>query len=126
MKMGRPEKTIHPDFQNHFKKDVNNNMTVRKLADKYNVSVGKIHSLKKEMKMAEENKQTVNIDGEEYVVDDLSDLQKYMLEQVMDLRGRIKTARMHLDQLKVASAEFGRSLKESIRLESQGEENEKA
>ena len=76
--------------------------------------------------MAEENKQTVNIDGEEYVVDDLSDLQKYLLEQVMDLRVWIKTARMHLDQLKVASAEFGRSLKESIRLESQGEENEKA
>ena len=76
--------------------------------------------------MAEEKKQTVTIDGEEYVVDDLSDLQKYMLEQVMDLRGRIKTARMHLDQLKVANAEFGRSLKESIRLESQGEENEEA
>jgi hypothetical protein len=65
--------------------------------------------------MVKEKKQTVSIDGEEYVVDDLSDLQKYMLEQVMDLKGRIKTARMHLDQLKVASAEFGRTLSESMK-----------
>ena len=126
MKTGRPEKTIHPDFQEFFRKDVNSKMTVRKLANKYNVSVGKIHNLKKEMKMAEENKQMVTIDGEEYALDDLTDLQKYLLEQVMDLKGRIKIARMHLDQLKVASAEFGRSLSESVRLESQGEENEKA
>ena len=125
MKTGRPEKTIHPDFQEFFRKDVNSKMTVRKLADKYNVSVGKRHNLKREMKMAEENKQMVTIDGEDYAFDDLTDLQKYMLEQVLDLKGRIKTARMHLDQLKVASAEFGRSLQESVRLESQGEKNEK-
>lgn len=48
-------------------------------------------------------------------MDDLTDLQKYMLEQVVDLRGRIHTARMHLDQLKVASAEFGRTLSESMK-----------
>jgi len=70
-------------------------------------------------------KKTVTIDGEEFVLDDMSDLQKYMLEQMMDLKTRIHTARMHLDQLKVASAEFGRSLQESVRLESQGEKNEK-
>tara|TARA_X000001388_G_scaffold51154_1_gene37031 strand:+ start:287 stop:517 length:231 start_codon:yes stop_codon:yes gene_type:complete len=66
-------------------------------------------------KKASEDKQVVNIDGEEYAFDDLTDLQKYMLEQVMDLKGRIKTARMHLDQLKVASAEFGRTLSESMK-----------
>ena len=115
MKTGRPEKTIHPDFQEYFKNDVNSKMTVRKLADKYNVSVGKIYNLKKEMKMAEENKQMVTIDGKDYAFDNLTDLQKYMLEQVMDLKGRIKTARMHLDQLKVASAEFGRNLSESVK-----------
>ena len=65
--------------------------------------------------MAKQKKQTVNIDGGEYVVDELTDLQKYMLEQVVDLRGRIHTARMHLDQLKVASAEFGRTLSESMK-----------
>tara|TARA_R100000234_G_C4883360_1_gene128330 strand:- start:227 stop:457 length:231 start_codon:yes stop_codon:yes gene_type:complete len=66
-------------------------------------------------KKASEDKQVVNINGEEYAFDDLTDLQKYMLEQVMDLKGRIKTARMHLDQLKVASAEFGRTLSESMK-----------
>jgi len=34
---------------------------------------------------------------------------------VLDLKGRRKTARMHLDQLKVASAEFGRNLSESVK-----------
>ena len=65
--------------------------------------------------MAKQKKQTVNIDGEEYMIDDMTDLQKYMLEQVMDLKGRIHKARMHLDQLKVASAEFGRTLSESMK-----------
>tara|TARA_R110002012_G_scaffold249801_1_gene427425 strand:- start:332 stop:712 length:381 start_codon:yes stop_codon:yes gene_type:complete len=125
MKTGRPEKTIHPDFQEYFKNDVNSKMTVRKLADKYNVSIGKIHNLKKEMKMAEKNKQTVTIDEEEYALDDLTDLQKYMLEQVMDLKVKIKTTSRHLDQLKVASAEFSSSLAKSIKQKSQGEENEK-
>jgi len=66
-------------------------------------------------KKVSEDKQMITIDGEDYAFDDLSDLQKYMLEQVMDLKGRIKTARMHLDQLKVASAEFGRTLSESMK-----------
>ena len=66
-------------------------------------------------KKVSEDKQVVNIDGEDYAWDDLTDLQKYMLEQVIDLKGRIKTARMHLDQLKVASAEFGRNLSESVK-----------
>ena len=66
-------------------------------------------------KKASEEKQVVNIDGEDYAFDDLSDLQKYMLEQVVDLKGRIRTARLHLDQLKVASAEFGRNLSESVK-----------
>ncbi len=66
-------------------------------------------------KKTSEDKQVVNIDGEDYAFDDLTDLQKYMLEQVVDLKGRIRTARLHLDQLKVASAEFGRNLSESVK-----------
>ena len=66
-------------------------------------------------KKVSEDKQTITIDGEDYAFDDLTDLQKYMLEQVVDLKGRIRTARLHLDQLKVASAEFGRNLSESVK-----------
>ena len=73
-------------------------------------------------KKVSEDKQVVTIDGEDYAIDDLSDLQKYMLEQVMDLKGRIKTARMHLDQLKVANAEFTKVLSDSIKLDKQGNE----
>ena len=66
-------------------------------------------------KKVSEDKQMITIDGEDYAFDDLTDLQKYMLEQVIDLKGRIKTARMHLDQLQVASAEFGRNLSKSVK-----------
>ena len=71
-------------------------------------------------------KKTVTIDGEEFVLDDMSDLQKYMLEQMMDLKTRIHTARMHLDQLKVANAEFTKVLSDSIKLDKQGDDCEKS
>ena len=69
-------------------------------------------------------KKTVTIDGEEYVLDDMSDLQKYMLEQMMDLKTRIHKARMQLDQFKVANAEFSKTLSESLKLDKQGDTDE--
>jgi hypothetical protein len=65
--------------------------------------------------MAEEKKQMVNIDGTDYDLDDLSDTQKYMLNQVASLRGRISDARMNLDQLQVASSGFAKMLSDSMK-----------
>ena len=65
--------------------------------------------------MAEEKKQMVNIDGTDYALDDLSDTQKYMLNQVASLRGRISDARMNLDQLQVASSGFAKMLSDSMK-----------
>lgn len=76
-------------------------------------------------KMTEQKKQTINIDGEDYLVEDLSDLQKYMITQVVDLKKRISNVRMQLDQFKVAQAEFSKSLSQSVKTKPQGENNEK-
>ncbi len=69
-------------------------------------------------------KQTVTIDGKEYVLDDLSDLQKYMLEQLLDLQKSIQKTKMRLDQYKIANAEFSKTLSQSFKLDEQGDTDE--
>ena len=65
--------------------------------------------------MAKEKKQMVNIDGTDYVVDELTDTQRYMLNQVVSLRDRIAKARMELDQIQVASCGFAKMLSDSMK-----------
>ena len=65
--------------------------------------------------MAKEKKQMVNIDGTDYVVDELTDTQRYMLNQVVSLRDRIAKARMELDQIQVASSGFAKMLSDSMK-----------
>ena len=72
--------------------------------------------------MTKEKKQTVNIDGTDYVVDELTDTQRYMLNQVVSLRDRIAKARMELDQIQVASSGFAKMLSASMK----GNNNETA
>ena len=72
--------------------------------------------------MAKEKKQMVNIDGTDYVVDELTDTQRYMLNEVVSLRDRIAKARMELDQIQVASSGFAKMLSDSMK----GNNNETA
>ena len=65
--------------------------------------------------MAKEKKEMVNIDGTDYVVDELTDTQRYMLNQVVSLRDRITKARMELDQIQVASSGFAKMLSDSMK-----------
>ena len=65
--------------------------------------------------MAKEKKQMVNIDGTDYVVDELTDTLRYMLNQVVSLRDRITKARMELDQIQVASSGFAKMLSDSMK-----------
>ena len=64
----------------------------------------------------------VNIDGTDYVVDELTDTQRYMLNQVVSLRDRITKARIELDQIQVASSGFAKMLSDSMK----GNNNETA
>lgn len=60
-------------------------------------------------------KEKVSIEGEDYNVDDLSNIQRYMLQQVVDLEKQLAVAMLRLDQLKVAKAEFGNRLAVSVK-----------
>lgn len=65
--------------------------------------------------MTEENKITIN--DTEYDVESLDDRQKYLIQQVNNLRGRIAEARFNLDQMIAAENSFTNTLVESVKKE---------
>lgn len=67
------------------------------------------------MKVTEENKITIN--DTEYDVESLDDRQKYLIQQVNNLRGRIAEARFNLDQMIAAENSFTNTLVESVKKE---------
>jgi hypothetical protein len=62
------------------------------------------------------NKETVNVKGKNYIIEDLSDKSKYFLGQLQDLgqQQRLSTARLHQIEMAVSGfeKEFEASLKE--------------
>lgn len=53
--------------------------------------------------MTEENKpQTITLDDVEYVIDDLSDQARYMIELMTNLQNKERNILMEMDQIKAA------------------------
>jgi len=67
------------------------------------------------MKVTEEDKITIN--DTEYDVESLDDHQKYLIQQVKNLRARIAEARFNLDQMIAAENSFTNTLVESVKEE---------
>jgi hypothetical protein len=63
--------------------------------------------------MSEESPKII-INDSEYTLDDMDDTQKYIINQVSNLRQRIAEARFNLDQLIAAEAQFSGSLVSSV------------
>jgi F0F1-type ATP synthase beta subunit len=59
--------------------------------------------------------QPVVIDGVEYKFDDLSDEQKYFVNQVADIRNQSSQLKFKMDQLTVAEQSFVKLLTDSIK-----------
>ena len=72
--------------------------------------------------MTEETKPTVNIDGEEYAIEDLNDTQKRTLNHIADLNTKILNAHFQLEQLKIAQSAMKNILKASFNTEDTKEE----
>lgn len=64
--------------------------------------------------MENQEPQTISIDDQEYVVDDLPENAKYCLMQVQDLQQQAQAARARVDQLGMAEQGFVNALKEEI------------
>jgi len=59
--------------------------------------------------------QPIVIDGVEYKFDDLSDEQKYFVNQVADIRNQSSQLKFKMDQLTVAEQSFVKLLTDSIK-----------
>ena len=74
--------------------------------------------------MSEEQKDIITIDGTEYDFDTLEDKQKYIINQIRDLNGKIAQAQFGIDQLRTAQSAFTNMLVASI--QEKNEEGETA
>ena len=72
--------------------------------------------------MAEEEKNIVNINGEEYSREDFTDQQNYIVEQCRDLQAKRQQAQFQVDQLTGALDFFTKALIESVSKDSEKEE----
>jgi len=74
--------------------------------------------------VSEEQKDIITIDGTEYDFDTLEDKQKYIINQIRDLNGKIAQAQFGIDQLRTAQSAFTNMLVESV--QEKNEEGEAA
>lgn len=73
--------------------------------------------------MAEQQQpQKIVIDDKEFLVDDLEPNQRYMYDQVLDLRQKQFQAQFQLDQVNVALSSFQNMLQQSLTQETEAEE----
>ena len=73
--------------------------------------------------MAEkEKKPTITVNEKEYLVEELNDSQKAMVNHILDINRKIGQTQFQLEQLQVASTAFNNMLTQQ--LEAEGEEKE--
>ena len=61
-----------------------------------------------------QEKPTLVLDGENYVIEDLSDRAKYFVGQLQDLQQQTSAQKARLDQIEVARSGFTEMLKDEI------------
>jgi hypothetical protein len=62
-----------------------------------------------------ENKQAMlNLDGNEYVIDDMNDEQKVMVSHVADLTRKMETMNFNMQQLEFGKQAFVNALKKTL------------
>ena len=69
------------------------------------------------MAKKEKEKPVINLDGVEYIIEDLTDEQKIMVHHIKDLQNKQASNGFIADQLKVGHDSFVRMLKESLESE---------
>ena len=70
----------------------------------------------------EEKKPTITVNEKEYLVEELNDSQKVMVNHILDINRKIRQTQFQLEQLQVASTAFNNMLTQQ--LETEGEEKE--
>ena len=63
----------------------------------------------------------VTINGQEYIIDNFNDNQKYFIDQIRDLRLKAANLRFQLDQVVVAQDKFTEELIKTVEFEEEEE-----
>jgi FtsZ-binding cell division protein ZapB len=64
--------------------------------------------------MEQQEKATITLDGNNYVIEDLSEKAQYCIGQIQDLQQQSNAARARLDQLVMSENGFMEKLREAI------------
>ena len=76
--------------------------------------------------MTTENKEIVSIDGKDYIIEDMTAEQKYILTQLRNINSKKQNINIELDQLNAASQFFTTALGNSLKTEEKSEDTEGA
>ena len=66
------------------------------------------------MAKKENKKAMLNLDGKEYVIDDMNDEQKVMVSHIADLTRKMETMNFNMQQLEFGKQAFVNSLKKTL------------
>ncbi len=72
-------------------------------------------------KKEKEKKPVLNFDDKEYVIEDMTDEEKSMLNHINDLQNKMNTNQFMADQLAVGKEAFIKMLRESLNKEEEAE-----
>ena len=75
-------------------------------------------------KKQKEQKPVLNLDGKEYVIEDMTDEEKQMINHINDMQNKINTNAFMREQLEVGKEAFIVKLRESLNAEEEPEEVE--
>lgn len=65
--------------------------------------------------METQEKQTITLDGQSYIVEDLNDTAKYCLQQMQDIQQQLNAARARVDQLEMSNKGFLDLLRQEVK-----------
>ena len=75
------------------------------------------------MAKKEKEKPVINLDGKEYIIEDLTDEQKMMVNHINDIQNKQASNSFISDQLRVGHDAFVKMLKESLESEEEVKED---
>tara|TARA_Y100001972_G_C7412672_1_gene213706 strand:+ start:49 stop:300 length:252 start_codon:yes stop_codon:yes gene_type:complete len=61
-----------------------------------------------------DNEPVLVLDDKKYIIDELSDMAKYIIQNIQDIENQLRSAQMRIDQLNMAKEGMTAKLKEEV------------
>jgi hypothetical protein len=63
-----------------------------------------------------DNEPVLVLDDKKYIIDELSDMAKYIISNIQDIENQLRSAQMRIDQLNMAKEGMTAKLKEEVKI----------